>query len=253
MTQLADYANRYVNVALRREEGVLEMRLHTAGGPLIWSESAHRELGDAFAEVGADRENRVVILTGTGDAFCNASDSASFPSLSTPQAWDKIYWEGRRLLTTLLDIEAPVIAAINGPATRHAGLALVADIVLASETATFQDAGHFTSGVVPGDGVQVIWPLLLGHNRGKYFLLTGQVLTAQQLHALGVINEVLPPAELLPRAWALARELAKKPPLTLRYTRLVLNYDLRRRLREALEHGLALEGLATIAQRQERA
>ena len=77
-------------------------------------------------------------------------------------AWDKIYWEGKQLLMNLLAIEVPMISAVNGPAMRHSELPLLCDIVLAAEEASFQDAGHFGGGLVPGDGVHAVYPLLLG-------------------------------------------------------------------------------------------
>jgi enoyl-CoA hydratase/carnithine racemase len=83
-----------------------------------------------------------------------------------------------------LDIEAPMIAAVNGPALIHAELALLCDIVLASETAIFQDLPHFPSGLVPGDGVHVVFPLLLGANRGRYSLLMGQKIPAHEPRTL---------------------------------------------------------------------
>ena len=81
-----------------------------------------------------------------------------------PADWDKTYWEGKHLLWNLLDIEVPMISAINGPALRHSELPLLCDIVLASETATFQDSGHFVNGLVPGDGMHIVYPMLLGLN-----------------------------------------------------------------------------------------
>src|SRR3990172_2063395 len=188
MTALDEYAGKYENLRLERRDGVLQATLHTNGGSLVWSEAAHRELSYAFADIGADPENRVVILTGAGGSFC-AEIRAEDWDLSTPRKWDKVYWEGKRLLINLLDIEAPMIAAVNGPATIHSELAVLCAIVLASETAFFQDAAHFaTFGAVPGDGMHVIWPLLLGTNRGRYFLLTGQKLTAQEALDLGVVS-----------------------------------------------------------------
>jgi enoyl-CoA hydratase/carnithine racemase len=93
-----------------------------------------------------------------------------------------------------------VIGAVNGQARIHAELAVLSDIVLAAETAIFPDAAHFPNGVVPGDGVHVAWPLLLGPNRGRYFLLTGEEISAQQALSLNFVAEVLPPGRLLPRA-----------------------------------------------------
>ena len=210
MTVLADYANKYETVNVQREDGILQVTFHSGDGSLLWGEAAHRELGYAFADIGADPDNKVVILTGTGDDYC-ANFEPNRPTRRMPRDWDKTYWEGKRLLINLLEIEVPVIGAVNGPATIHAEIPVMSDIVLASETATFQDAPHFPRGVVPGDGVHVVWPLLLGQNRGRYFLLTGQTLSAREALDLGVVGEVLPREELLPRAWALARQLAERP------------------------------------------
>ena len=82
-----------------------------------------------------------------------------------------------RPAVNLLNIEVPVISAINGPAWRHGEIPLLSDIVLAADTAAFQDSAHFPNGLVPGDGMHIVMPLLLGMNRGRYFLLTGQTLS----------------------------------------------------------------------------
>src|SRR4051812_15839148 len=114
MTRFEEYATKYQDIRMQRRNGILEVTFHTKGGPLQWNESAHREFAYAFTEIGADPENKVVILTGTGDVFCAEVDFRSFGALGTPQGWDKIYWEGKRLLMNLLDIEVPMIAAVNG-------------------------------------------------------------------------------------------------------------------------------------------
>ena len=242
MTTFSEYRDRFRHVAMEREDGITLLRLHTDGGPLQWGDGPHTELSSCFTDVANDPDSRVVILTGTGDRFIADIDT-SWVGPMTPEKWDKIYFHGKRLLTSLLDIEVPVIAAVNGPATVHAELAVLADIVLASSGAYFRDAPHFRYGTVPGDGVHVLWPMLLGPNRGRYFLLTGQRLTADEARDLGVVAEVLPPDQLAARAWELARDLARQPRTALRYARVAMTQHLKRRLLEDLGYGLALEGL----------
>jgi enoyl-CoA hydratase/carnithine racemase len=113
--------------------------------------------------------------------------------------------------------------------------------VLAAEHASFADIAHFSNGVVPGDGVHVVWPELLGPNRGRHFLLSGESISATEAHRLGVVAEVLPPARLLPRAWELAASLAQKPTRTLHYTRIALTQHWRRRMHDDLGYGFMLE------------
>ena len=251
MTQLSDYQQRYEYAQLdRNDEGVLEVRLHTRGGSLVLDETMHRELPLLFTDIGNDPDTKVILLTGTGDDFCTQI-AASDWDFSTPAGWDRTYWEGRRLLQNLLDIHVPMIAAVNGPVRLHAEIPVLCDIVLASDTAVFQDMAHFGSfGVVPGDGCHLVWPLLLGLNRGKYFLLTEQELSPQEAMDLGVVNEVLPPGQLLPRARELASMLAERTTVTLRNTRVAINMLLRHQLQDGISHGLALEGYSVIERAQ---
>ncbi|HEY5864568.1 MAG TPA: enoyl-CoA hydratase/isomerase family protein [Candidatus Tectomicrobia bacterium] len=247
MSKFEDYVNKYQTIRMERRNGILQMTLHTEGSSLRWGFLPHSELPDAFYAVGADRENRVVILTGTGPEFSGpraTPGTSSFPSRPSIERIDRIHWEGRHLLMKLLEIEVPVISAINGPAWRHSEIPLLCDIVLAADTAQFQDSAHFPSDVVPGDGMHIVYPLLLGMNRGRYFLLTGQTLNAQQALDLGLVAEVLPPDKLLARAWALAEDLACRPTLLLRYTRLLLTEALRRQMHDLLGYGLGMELLA---------
>ncbi len=240
------YRDRFENIALERgTDGVLVVRLHTGGGPFVWSALAHEELGYCFTDVGADRDNKVIVLTGTGASWCEAIDSASF-KLSTAGDWDLTFYDGRRLLNNLLDIEVPVISAINGPARIHPEIPVLSDIVIAADTALFQDAPHFMSGIVPGDGAHIVWPHLLGPNRGRYFLLMGQEIGAAQALDWGMVSEVVAADVLMLRAMEIARSIAAKPMLARRYSRVAITQRYKRLMHEGLALGLAVEALAAI-------
>jgi enoyl-CoA hydratase/carnithine racemase len=217
--------------------------LHTQGGPLVFNGYVHEALVHAFRDIGDDPDNHVVILTGTADEFCTQISADGF-DFFTPTGYDKIRREGTKVLENLLDIEVPMIAAINGPVTVHSEYALLCDIILAAEGAYFQDAAHSAFGIVPGDGLHVVWPEVIGEIRGRYFLLTGQRLSAAEAREYGAVNEVVRGEALLPRAWELARYFKRQHPLTLRYTRMALSTRFRRRLHESLSYGLALEGIS---------
>lgn len=249
MTSIApafdQYRERYENIKLEREDGILTITLHTRGESLVWSSRAHEELGYCFTDVGADRENKVLILTGIGQNFCADIDAGSF-KLSTAADWDLTFYDGRRLLRNLLDIEVPIISAVNGPARIHPEIPILSDIVLAADTALFQDAPHFMSGIVPGDGAHIVWPHVIGANRGRVFLMTGQELPARAALEYGAVAEVLPRHGLMSRARELAKMIAARPILTRRYTRVALTQRFKRLLDEGLSLGLAMEALAAI-------
>lgn len=250
--RLDDYAEAYRTIRFARSgDGVLTMTLHTRGGPALWGTSLtslHRELGQACADLSRDPDNRVVILTGTGDTFCAGMDPEErFHEPSLAEMWPRIYQEGIDLLENLLAIPVPVIGAVNGPALIHAEIAVLSDIVLAADHAEFADLAHVPGGAVPGDGVHTVWPMLLGPNRGRYFLLTGERIGAEEARRLGVVAEVLAPEALLPRAAELGAQLARLPLPMLRNTRAVLTRNLRQRLRDELAYGLGAEAVAMLS------
>lgn len=248
MPHLSEYESAYHCAQLDRDKGILEVRLHTEQGPLVWDSDVHRELGELFTAIGEDPANRVVVITGTGDAFCESMSPSMFQAgrRTDPISWHESYRNDQRLWRALLDLDVPVIAAVNGPVRAHAEVCLLADIVLSSDTVAFQDAFHFHNGIVAGDGVHILWPLLLGVNRGRYFLLTGETIDAGEAHRLGLVAEVLSGPLLVPRARELAADLARRPILSLRYTRSLLRLELKRLMESYLELGLALEGLSVL-------
>src|SRR5208282_5839803 len=196
---LDNYANKYANLRMKREDGILEVVFHTEGGPLVFNGYVHEALVSAFRDIGDDRDNHVVILTGSGNEFCAQITAEGF-DFFTPTGYDKILREGTKVLENILDVQVPMIAAINGPMTVHSEYALLCDIVLAAEGAYFQDAAHPAFGVVPGDGLHVVWPEVIGEIRGRYFLLSGQKLSSAEAKDYGAVNEVVPRDALMPRA-----------------------------------------------------
>jgi len=244
MSRFDAYRDGFPNARLTRSKaGVLEVVLHTDGSTLIFNGHTHEQFVDLFHAIGSDPENRVVILTGSGDAFMETISPDGF-DFFTPRGYDKIYREGKKVLMNILDIEVPLIAAINGPVRLHSEYVLLADIVLASPSTVFQDRPHFEFGIVPGDGVHLLWQEVIGTVRGRYFILTRQELDAQTAREWGAVNEIVPADKLLARAREIAEGLAKLPPLTTKYTRIALTQKLRRIVDEGVGYGLALEGIS---------
>lgn len=249
MGDFATYSHAYRHVRMERRDGILQIQIHRAGGAAVWDaapDGIHAELGDLFYRVGRDPENRVVILTGTGDEFLTQLDVSTVGDINT-HYWSRIYKEGKDLLQNLLDIEVPIIGAVNGPAFIHAELLTLSDIVIASDRAAFADKAHSPGGVVPADGVHVWWPMLLGPNRARHFLLTGAEIGAEEGKQLGFVAEVVPHGRLLERAWEVARDLLAKPPLMLRFTRVAMTQHIKRRMHDDLGYGLMLEGMGILS------
>lgn len=246
LTRFEDYENRYENVRFdRTPEGVVTMTLHTDGDSIVWAPgNAHDEIAFAFSDVAGDPEVEVLILTGAGHNFIVDYSYGDSGEPVPAVFMERLGWSGYQLITNFLDIQVPCVAAINGPTELHSELALMCDIVIASEDATLMDRAHFAQGVVPGDGVHVVWPLVVGQNRARYFLTTDLRLTAQEAKDWGAVNEVVPKDAVLDRAHEIAAKLLAKPTTTRRFTRHLLTQPFRKAAVNELNHGLLLEGYA---------
>lgn len=253
MREFSTYQREYEHAKLERDNGILTVSLHTDGGPMRWSLEVQSELVRLFTDIGQDRSNRLIVLTGTGGEFSGPRTDPEVTVFAEDgralhaEDLDHVWWNAKRLVTRLLDIDVPMIAAVNGPAKRHSELALLCDIVIASEDASFEDTAHFhLGGHVPGDGINVILTMLLGINRARYFMLTGQIIPAREALALGLVNEVVPRDQVLERACELAKQIALKSDLVLRYTRIVMVDPLRKILEEKMQYFLSAEALALL-------
>ena len=243
MATFEEYRDRYRFIDLTRDElQILTMRLHYEGGKFLWGFRQHDEVADCLLQLSRDRDNKVIILTGTDDVFLDEFEPLDDPMApfqpSFEEACSHQMSVGYRLIQNHLDVEVPMIGVVNGPASWHAELALLCDVVLCADHAYFQDFPHFPNGIVPGDGVHVLWPELLGVNRGRAFLLTGQKIGAEEALRLGLVAEVLPLADLAARSQALAAEVATRDHIFLRHTRSLLVQKLRREFTNLLPLGL---------------
>jgi enoyl-CoA hydratase/carnithine racemase len=253
-THIEDYSNKYADfLKFRREGGILEARLHTNDGPLQWGLEVHHGLIPAMFDINADPENEVLILTGTGNSFLAEFHQSSweeegfYKEFTAYHGYDLFYKDQTREPFALINLQIPVIAAINGPVVVHAEIALLNDIVLASDNTFFYDGHWDGAGAVPGDGVHTLYRELLGPNRGRYFLLMGQKIPAAEALQLGLVGEVLPQDQLLERAWTIAREkFMSKDRIHRRLARSLLMQPWRELFTKELFSGMAHESFACM-------
>src|SRR2546428_1089555 len=187
-----NYFSRYRSLRLTRDaNGVLVAELHKDGGPLNFTAQDHTEFVDAFYNISADRSNMIVILTGVGGSFIPGIDFSSFGNVADPGVWSVVHDEGVQILENLANIRAPMIAAVEGEANVHSEYALMADVIVAGEGATFNDLPHFAGGIVPGDGIFTTWSYRAGAGRAEAFLLNPHPLSAQIAHDWGAVAEIV--------------------------------------------------------------
>jgi enoyl-CoA hydratase len=234
-----DYSD-YQTLAFEQDGAVLTVKLNRPQALNAVSERLHTELSRVFAHIAADSTVDAVVLTGEGRAFSAGGDIDWFTRITGAQL-DALFVEARRIIIDLVDLPQPIIAAVNGAAAGlGATLALFCDVVYAAEKARISDP-HVRIGVTAGDGGAAIWPLLVGPARAKEYLMTGDSLTAVEAERIGLINKVLPEAELLPAAQALARRLASGSRPAIRSTKLSVNKLVRDAVSLVLDTSLALE------------
>jgi enoyl-CoA hydratase len=183
----------------------------------------HAELARLTREADADPDVKVLVITGAGRAFCAGGDFGPQPAGGGGMTFE----EARQIVDHLLECTKPVISAVNGYAMGlGATVALLADVVYAARSATFADT-HVMMGLGAGDGGQLIWPLLMGVNRAKYYLMTGDRLTATEAERLGLVNFVVDDAMVVDEALALAARLAAGPGLAISASKVAVNSYMR--------------------------
>jgi enoyl-CoA hydratase len=208
----------------RRENGVLLMTLDRPEKYNAADEAMHSELARVWRDISADPETRVVVVTGAGKAFSAGGDLAMVERMTGD--YDRVAHmlsEMSDLVYNFINCDKPVVSAINGIAV-GAGLvvALLADISICAEDAHLGD-GHVKLGVAAGDHAAIIWPLLAGMAKARYYLLTGEMLTGAEAERIGMVTKALPRDQVLDEALRIADTLAIGSQTAIRWTKRALN------------------------------
>lgn len=197
----------------------------------------HHELSRFTRDADADPDVKVVVLAGAGRAFCAGGDFG--PGANTGQISLE---EGRQIVDHLLELRKPIVAAVQGYAMGlGATVALLCDVVVAGHKTTIADT-HVKMGIGAGDGGQVIWPLLMGVNRAKWHLMTGERITGEQLHAMGLVNFLVADDEIMAKAMACADQLAAGPGMAISASKVPINQFIRMVSNLVLPLSLSMEG-----------
>lgn len=188
----------------------------------------HAELATFSRDFADDRELRVLVLTGEGRAFCAGGDFGSGDPIGSDPNGPTMMVEARQIVDHILECEKPIISAVNGYAMGlGASVALLCDVVVAGPAAVFADT-HVNMGIGAGDGGQLIWPFLIGVNRAKYYLMTGDRVSGKEAVEMGLANfYVQEQAELMPKALEIAQRLAAGAPQAIAASKTAVNAYLR--------------------------
>jgi enoyl-CoA hydratase len=235
----------FQTLAVTRDGPVLTIALNRPDVMNATNARMEVELCHFFTEVSNDRETRVIVLTGNGKAFSGGGDLGYIrDAMEQPE----IFWDGmvsaKRLVFSLLDCTKPIIAKINGHAIGlGATLALFCDVTFAANHARIADP-HVAIGFVAGDGGAIIWPQLVGFNRAKEYLFTGEALLAPEAERIGLINHAVPADELDRRVSEYAAKVASMPPRAVQWTKAAINIGLKQLAHSIMDASLAYEGLS---------
>jgi enoyl-CoA hydratase len=201
----------------------------------------HHDFVELFAMLRREGTARAVVLTGSGSAFSAGGDMGWFPALREPGEAHALRRDAKQMIWDLLDLEIPIIAALNGSAAGlGASIALLCDIVVMAETAKIVDP-HVRVGLVAGDGGAAIWPLLVGVQRAKRYLLTGDGVDAPTALELGLVTEICASNEVLTQALDWAERVATLAPMAVQGTKIAINQQLKQALLASFDVSTALE------------
>ena len=223
-------------------DAVLDIQMKAANGKLPTSGHAgHEELSQIWRDVSRDDSVKVAVLRGEGMGFSGGGDLALVEDMARDfEVRSRVWKEARDLVYNVINCDKPIVSAMHGPAV-GAGLVagLLADISIASETAKIVD-GHTRLGVAAGDHAAIIWPLLCGMAKAKYYLMLCEAVSGAEAERIGLVSLCVPEDQLLPKAYEVADRLAAGSQTAIRWTKYALNNWLRQ-AGPAFDASLALE------------
>lgn len=239
----------YETLLLTRDQRVLTITMNRPELMNAVNLALHEELAEVFAFAATDKESDIVILTGAGRAFSAGGDlDHILKNANNPDLFDEEVRLAKRIIFSMLDLDKPLICRLNGHAVGlGATLALFCDVIFASENAKIGDP-HVAVGLVAGDGGAIIWPQLVGLCRAKEYLLSGELLSASKAAEIGLVNHCVPAEELDSAVKGYCDKLLANSRNAVRWTKVLLNQELKRVTHSLLDTGLAYEA---VSMRQE--
>lgn len=214
----------YRFLQVERRDGIAFVTITNPEKMNACSHEDHAEFATILRDVAVDDEVRAVVLTGAGRAFSVGATYEYMRQLTEDQeARTELQDQVRELVRSHIDLEKPVVAAINGVATGSGlMLALLSDYVIIEENVKIAD-GHIKAALAAGDGGVLIWPLAVGITRAKRYLMTGDWIDAAEAERIGLVTELVPEGEALPRATEVAEDFTRMPQEALRFTKRAIN------------------------------
>ena len=205
----------------------------------------HDELARVFTDLQRDSESDIIVLAAKGRAFCAGGDFQWFQrQIDDPASFRAIAWDAKRIVSSLLEMEKPILCRLNGAAAGlGATIALLCDIIVADERAVIGDP-HVKVGLVAGDGGALIWPQLIGYARAKELLMTGDMLSASEAKALGLINHAVPGDQLDAKLAEIIAKLQGNPKWAVRWTKSVTNIPLRALAAQMMDAAIGWESVS---------
>jgi enoyl-CoA hydratase len=247
MRRTVDY-DEYEHLLVEINDGIAKVTLNRPEVYNAVNHRLHQELVEIWRDLDHDPAVRVIVVTGAGDkAFSAGADLSMLENRMSLEAADRyddtVTWEARDLVYGIVNCNKVIIAAINGVAV-GAGLsvAIMSDISIIAEDTRLGD-GHVKLGVAAGDHSTMIWPLLCGIARSKYYLLTGEMISGKEAANIGLVSKAVPREDVLPTAMDLARRLADGSQQALSLSKRAINQWLRLGGIAAFDYSLALEKL----------